>query len=147
MDFHLLLLLQREIPVVLTAHTVAVLVLYAEVPVKHWHGLLSLKDMGALLLDLQEGHIHGCLVALHGRVHLQEEGVRAVVGPARDVLRDARHGGLSVGPALFPLAGLDGLHALDHHVGEFLHGPVSLAAEAVSLLGGVLVLLHDGFSF
>ena len=71
------LLLAGHIPVVITVNTLAVGVLDGHIPVDDRHRLGTLVDTGVLLLDLEERHIHGSLVAVHGRVHLQKEGVRA----------------------------------------------------------------------
>ena len=71
------LLLAGHVTVVITVNTLAIGILDGHIPVDDGHRLRTLVDTGVLLLNLEERHIHGSLVAMHGRVHLQEEGVRA----------------------------------------------------------------------
>ena len=118
------LLLAGHIPVVITVNTLPVGILYGHIPVDDGHRLGTLVDAGVLLLNLEERHIHGSLVAVHGRVHLQKEGVRPRIVTAIDVLWHAIDS-LPVNPALLPVPGLHPFHAVDHHLRELLNGLVS----------------------
>ena len=122
------LLLPGHMAVVITVDTFSVGILDGHVPVDDGHRLGTLVDAGILLLYLEERHIHGSPVAVHCRVHLQEEGVGARVVTPCDVLRHA--------------IDLHALHAVDHHLRELLNGLVSHRLTATAGAGSFL-LIHD----
>ena len=135
------LLLPGHMAVVITVDTFSVGILDGHVPVDDGHRLGTLVDAGILLLYLEERHIHGSPVAVHGRVHLQEEGVGARIVTSCDVLRHAIDS-RAVNPALLPVPGLHALHAVDHHLRELLNGLVSHRLTATAGAGSFL-LIHD----
>ena len=134
------LLLPGHMAVVITVDTFSVGILDGHVPVDDGHRLGTLVDAGILLLYLQERHIDGSPVAVHCRVHLQEEGVGTRVVTPCDVLRHAIDS-RAVNPALLPVPGLHTLHAVDHHLSELLDSLVSHRLPTTRAV--IFLLIHD----
>ena len=120
-DRVLFLLILGHVAVVAAADTLAILVLDGEVPVDDRHRSGTLVYMRSLFLNLKKSHVDGSAVAVHGGVHLEEEGVGTGIVPAADVLRHPEDG-LAVNPPLLPVPSLHLLHPGDHHLGELVDG-------------------------
>ena len=81
-DLTLCLLLARHLLIVRLRDSLAVGILHIKVPVDDGHGLGSFLDADILPLSLQKREIDGSLIAVHRRVHLEEERVgTGVVAP------------------------------------------------------------------
>ena len=121
--------------------TLAVLILIEQVPEDDRHGLRTLVDTESHVLCLQEGHVEWHLVAMHGRVELEEEGITPIQSTADNILRQTI-AAIAVDPALLPVAFLHFLHTGNHHFGKLLYRKLRLRL-AVTCVMIILPVLHS----